>query len=395
MQLMAHQQDALAKLRNGSILMGGTGSGKSRTALAYFYTKICGCELNPFDVNHVSNRLIIITTAKKRDSLEWNEEINAFGINTNVIIDSWNNIKNYRDVEDAFFIFDEQRVSGNGAWTKTFIRITKNNQWILLSATPGDTWMDYIPVMIANGYYENRSDFIKQHVVYKRFAKYPIIDHYINVDKLYSIRECITVPMYYKRATISHDKYIYAMYDRDKYNRLMRTKWNEAQNRPVDNISELMAIARKIVNSDDSRIDEFIKVLSTCRHGAIVFYNYDYELDAIKKALVKHDINFSEWNGHKHERANLGNPNTAYLVQYLAGCEGWECITTNTIIFFSQTYSYKTLTQAKGRIDRLNTPYEDLYYYHIISAAPLDKGILKCLKRKENFNERVFAEGDI
>ena len=392
--LYKHQQEALSKIQNGSILLGGVGTGKSRTALAYYFEKVCGGSLEPFEIPKRFVKLIIITTAKKRDSKEWENELAPFLLDMNkddIIIDSWNNISKYIKEKHAFFIFDEQRVPGKGSWSKSFLMISKSNEWILLTATPGDTWMDYVPIMIANGFYKNRSDFIHQHVVYKRFAKFPIIDHYVNVRKLYKIRDDITVKMEFHKVTKPHDIFIDVNYDKDSYLTIMRSKWDVFNNKPFDNISSMMYAARKIINSDSSRIDALFNILTTLTVGAIIFYNYTYELNIIKQVCEDAGINYTQWNGQKHqEPLDLSNKNNVYIVQYSAGAEGWECTSTNTIIFYSQTYSYKILTQAKGRVDRLNTSYEDLVYYHLISNSPLDRGIRLCLKRKERFNETKF-----
>lgn len=381
-ELYDYQCEAIEKLRTGSILCGGVGSGKSRTSLAYYFAKECDSphEDTPKD-------LYIITTARKRDTKEWEEELRPFDIQA-VAIDSWNNIKKYVDVTGAFFIFDEQRVVGYGAWTKAFLSITKKNDWILLTATPGDTWMDYMPVFIANGFYRNKTDFCDQHVMWSRVSKFPQVQKYVNQGLLLKHRNDILVKMKYKRPTEVHHETQMVNFDNVRYSMISHDRWNIFENKPIENISECCYLMRKVVNTDESRIEAVLELLK--RHPkAIIFYKYNFELDLLRENLNKAGIPFSEWNGTKHEMI-LDTDSWAYLVQYFSGCEGWNCVETDTIIFYSDDYSYKVMTQAAGRIDRMNTPFSDLYYYHLRSAAPIDRAIARSLKAKKNFNESKF-----
>ena len=400
-ELRDYQLEAVNKLHNGNILCGGVGSGKSRTALAYYF-KECGGGLgdtyipmpDPID-------LYIITTARKRDTLEWENELCPFLISTDteasyygdrlkVVIDSWNNIIKYKEVKGAFFIFDEQRVVGSGTWVKSFLKITKENKWILLSATPGDTWSDYIPVFIANGFYRNRTEFNSEHVIYSRFTKYPKIDRYINTGRLIRLRNSILVDMDFKRETISHHEDVYVQYDISKYKDAMRNRWDPYNNEPIMNASGLCYILRRIVNEDISRQTALLELFD--KHPRmIVFYNFDYERDILKGLYYGEDVEIAEWSGHAHQPV----PNCAswiYLVQYTAGAEGWNCIRTDTIVFYSQNYSYKIMQQSAGRIDRLNTPYTDLYYYHLKTRSGIDLAISKALRDKKKFNETRWVK---
>lgn len=398
-ELRDYQLKAVNEMQNGCILCGGVGSGKSRTALAYYYFMNGGAleSKNYISMKHPQD-LYIITTAKKRDSLEWEKEMIPFLLSTNaenlyyknhkVVVDSWNNIKKYAFVENAFFIFDEQRVVGSGAWVKAFLKITKRNSWILLSATPGDTWSDYIPVFLANGFYKNRTEFNREHVVYSRFAKFPKIDRYINTGRLIRLRNKILVNMDFMRITQAHHEDIYVNYDKLKYKEVAKTRWNPYKDEPIINAAELCYIWRKIVNSDESRQVALLELLE--KHPkSIIFYNFDYELD-ILKGVLEGLYELGEWNGHKHQPVPEGD-RWVYLVQYNAGAEGWNCVTTDTIIFYSQNYSYKMTAQAAGRIDRMNTAFIDLYYYHLKSRSGIDLAISKALSQKKNFNEGRFV----
>ena len=399
--LYDYQMDAVNNMRNGCILNGGVGSGKSRTGL-YYYFKEQGGSINPdyVPMKHKPKDLYIITTARKRDDLEWEGELVPFLLSTHpdqnvfygnkVVVDSWNNIKKYSDISGAFFIFDEQRVVGSGAWVKSFLKIARGNDWILLSATPGDTWSDYIPVFIANGFYKNKSEFLREHVVYSRFSKYPKIDRYLNTGRLVRLRDRILVDMDFTRHTIPHHEDVYCRYDISKYKDAIKTRWDPYKNEPIQQASGLCYILRRVVNEDESRQRVLLEIFEQ-HPKMIVFYNFDYELDILKGIYYGDNCEIAEWNGHAHNPIPQSE-RWVYLVQYTAGCEGWNCVKTDTIVFYSQNYSYKVMEQASGRIDRLNTPFRDLYYYHLKSRSGIDLAISKALKEKKQFNERKFVK---
>lgn len=380
-KLYPHQIKAVNKLKSGNILCGGVGSGKSRTGIAYYFFKECGGK-------YLENKkLYIITTAKKRDSLEWVKECSVFGLTKpQIIINSWNNIKKYTDIKNSFFLFDEQRLVGSGTWVKSFLKIVKNNNWILLSATPGDTWSDYIPVFVANKFYKNRTELLRRHAIYSRFTNFPKIEKWIETDRLIKFRDLITVKMEYKKQSIGIDQYINVIYDDILFKTVVKKRWNPFTNKPIKNISEYCYVLRKIVNSHPSRLEEIKKLIN--KHSKlIIFYNFNYELDILKTL----NYPMAEWNGHKHEEIPIGDK-WIYLVQYTAGAEGWNCIETDAMVFYSQNYSYKTMIQSAGRIDRLNTPFNILKYYHIISNSTIDLAISKSLKTKKDFNIHTFAD---
>ena len=403
-KLYESQLKAVHNMKNGCILCGDVGSGKSLTAISYYYLQnggeedfLTGGNYCPMDDNSIKD-LYIITTARKRDLFEWDAEIANFLLSTNdktnlysnkVVIDSWNNIQKYSDVKNAFFIFDEQRVVGYGAWSKTFIKIAKNNNWILLSATPGDTWLDYAPVFIANGFYKNITEYKREHIVYNNYGNFPSVDRYLNTRRLIRLRDSILIDLEADRHTICHHEDVYVSYNISKYKDTLRKRWNPYKDLPIINASELCQILRRIVNTDDSRIVALMEILEKTPK-AIIFYNYDYELELLKGLYYGDEVAVAEWNGHKHQPI----PDTdkwVYLVQYTAACEGWNCIKTDTIIFFSQNYSYKVMHQASGRINRLNTPYVDLYYYHLKSRSGIDLAISRALTSKKKFNESRFV----
>lgn len=523
-ELRPHQQKAVDELANGKILYGGVGTGKSITAMAYYFTKVCKGVVGDLGSMRTPKDVYVITTAKKRDDLDWEKEAIRFGISTDpesspscvkLTVDSWNNIGKYTHVRDAFFIFDEQRLVGAGSWTKAFIHIAKSNEWILLSATPGDTWLDYIPVFVANGFYRNRTEFKREHVVYNTFSKFPKVDRYISVGKLVRHRNALLVHMPYERHTIRIPQDVHVEHNKELFEKVVKKRWHVYENRPLRDVAELFSVMRKVVNSDESRLSAIRSLMET-HPRLIVFYNFDYELEQLRQlkddcwdlaldypgetyevkefspsllrmemagkrsatwmsegsddpletpnsqmalsssSKIQEDGRFdplegtiweegwseeeafrkanplmpglesssaidsnrgrnggsntstvevesevsrrdrdqqsfavAEWNGHKHEQI----PKTdrwIYLVQYAAGSEGWNCIDTDAIVFYSQTYSYKHHEQAHGRIDRLNTPFTNLYYYYLISDAVIDKAVRKALKSKKNFNESSF-----
>lgn len=403
MKLYPHQKEALNRMHNGCILNGVPGSGKSLTALCYYY-ELNGGNIDIWDKKRRYVRmkkpmdLYIITTAKKRDDKDWEAEMSPFLLSTDkndnlysntVVVDSWNNIQKYVDVTGAFFIFDEQRVVGKGKWANSFIKIARHNQWILASATPGDCWGDYIPVFIANGFYRNRTEFEREHIVYKRFSKFLQIDRYLNTGKLIRLRNRLLIDMDYHPTATTHTMDIPCEYDKVKYKKTLKERFNYELNEPFKSAGELCLALRKVVNSDVSRSLALLDIYSTHRR-LIVFYCFDYELDILRALCEKEDIPYGEWNGHKHQEIPETN-SWMYIVQYTAGCEGWNCVRTDTTVFYSQTYSFKQHEQAMGRINRITTPYTDLYYYNLVSSASIDIAIKKALKNKRDFNAVKFT----
>ena len=434
-ELHPHQVEGVAKMHNGCILYGDVGVGKTITSLAYYFTRVCNGELNKWASMQTPKDVYVITTAKVRDSKAFELQAAIMGVHADpttstngvkIVVDSWNNIAKYTGVKDAFFIFDEQRVVGYGAWSRAFIKIARANEWILLSATPGDTWLDYIPVFIANGWYKHKTDFVDQHVIWTPRVKYPKVMRYQNVNTLVKHRNEILVHMPYARHTKRHAIDIWCDYDKDIWERVTKKRWHVYEDRPLRDVAELFTVMRKVVNSDTSRLNSVQELLS--KHPKlIVFYNFDYELEMLRTlATANSEVDhppfecgghwtndqgkgecllsceewlsaagkagsnglvIAEWNGHKHENIP-SSERWLYLVQYRAGAEGWNCVETDAICFFSQTYSYRDWWQAHGRIDRLNTPFTDLQYYHLVSRSPIDQAIRKALKAKKNFNER-------
>lgn len=403
-ELASHQLEAIGKMHNGCILKGGVGSGKSRTSLAYFYQKEGKGSLRingggDTTVPDSPKDIYIITTAKKRDAKDWEREALPFLLSEDrgssvggikLTVDSWNNVLNYTEVKDAFFIFDEQRLVGSGAWVKAFIKLAKQNRWIMLSATPGDNWMDYIPVLVANGFYKNRTEFIRRHVVYSTFTNFPKVDRYVETAHLNRLRQRIIVDMPFNSHTSRHIYHITARYSDENFERVWKDRWNIYEERPVRDIAELFRTARKVVNSDPDRLGIVMQKLEEHKR-LIVFYNFNYELEALRVLGRTIGVETAEWNGHNHDELPESDK-WLYLVQYTAGSEGWNCTTTNAVVFYSLNYSYKVFEQCQGRIDRMNTPYFDLFYYVIRSETPIDKSIWKSIVTKKNFQESSLVK---
>lgn len=391
-------------MHNGCILKGGVGCGKTRTALAYFYEREARGTLRingrgDTTAPTTPKDIYIITTAKKRDDHDWEGEAIPFLISNDrgssiggvrLTVDSWNNVLAYTEVKDAFFIFDEQRLVGSGAWVKAFLTLAKHNRWIMLSATPGDNWMDYIPVLVANGFYKNRTEFIRRHVVYSNFTKFPKVDRYVETRHLEQLRQRVVVDMEFARHTTRHVRNVIVGHSEETFHRVWKERWNIFEERPIRDVGELYRIARKVVNSDPNRLGAVMQKMEQHKR-LIIFYNFDYELDALRTLSSTLNIESAEWNGHKHQPLPESNQ-WIYLVQYTAGAEGWNCTTTDAILFYSLNYSFKIFEQAMGRIDRMNTPYFDLYYYVLRSNTVIDTSIWKAVVTKKNFSERSLVK---
>lgn len=394
------QLEAVKKAFNGCIFNGGTGSGKSRTGL-FYYMKEQGGWIDGSDFTPMSNPkdLYIITTAMKRDKREWNMELGWFRLSDDpernyydnkVVVDSWNNIKKYVDVKDAFFLFDEDKICGSGAWVKAFLKIAKQNDWVILSATAGDVWLDYCAVFVANGFFKNKTEFVRDHVVYTNYGGYPKVSRYLGTQRLMRLRDRILIDMTFERHTKQHHEDVYCSYDIPLYKDTIRQRWDPYRNEPVQQASGLCYVLRKIVNTDESRQVKLLELLEE-HPKAIIFYNFDYEREILLNLGYEEGTKVAEWSGHAHMELPTSD-RWVYLTQYTAGCEGWNTISTDTVIFFSQNYSYKVMTQASGRIDRINTKFTDLYYYHLKSRSGIDLAISKALGEKKQFNERKWID---
>lgn len=401
--LRDYQMDAVNKMFTGCILNGGTGSGKSRTGLFYYFKEQGGwIDENGYKPMRNPKDLLIITTAKVRNDNQWEQELAPYLIKIGqhkdhiykhkVTVDSWQNIKKYADVKDSFIIFDEDRLTGSGVWVKAFLKMAKFNDWIILSASPGDVWSDYIAVFIANGFFKNKTEFTREHIVYSNFTKYPKIDRYINTGRLLRLKNKILIDMDFERHTTQHHETIYCNYDLLLYKDTMRNRWDYFKNEPIQQASGLCYLLRKIVNSDESRQVKLLELYEQ-HPRMIVFFSFDYERDILLNLYFGEGVEVAEYTGHKHQPIPKGDK-WVYLVNFSAGAEGFNCITTDTIVFYSQTYSYKMLLQATGRIDRLTTPYTDLYYYHLCSRSGIDLAIKKSLSNKKQFNERKWTKWD-
>lgn len=391
-------------MHDGCVVTGGVGTGKSITALAYYYLQVAqgGLKVNGVGEDRVPDKQIdiyVVTTAKKRDSKEWEGEAAKFRLspqreaslgNLKLTVISWNEVVDYTNVEGAFFVFDEQRLVGAGAWVKAFLKIAKANQWILLTATPGDTWMDYCAIFIAHGYYKNITDFRQQHCVYTTYGGFPKIDHYVETARLERYRDAVIVEMPFHRHTRRHVESVLVEYDKTLFDTVWDDRWNPFEDEPIKDVAEMFRVGRRIVNQDPSRLNAVMRLME--KHPRlIIFYNFDYELELLRTIAPVFNIPVAEWNGHKHQEI----PDTdrwLYLVQYTAGAEGWNCITTDAMVFYSLNYSYKIWEQAQGRIDRMNTEFVDLHYYVVRSGAKIDTLINKALVTKRNFNERRYAK---
>lgn len=402
-ELYPHQLKAVKEMHNGSVLKGGVGTGKSITALYYFYTRVVHGRLKVSGAGETvapsqPRDVVVITTARKRDELDWVKEAAGFAISTRredsmagieLTVDSWNNIARYLDRRDCFFIFDEQRLVGSGAWVKAFLAIAKANQWVMLSATPGDTWLDYIPVFIAHGYYKNRTEFLRRHVVFNNYGNFPKVDHYVEEGRLDKLRHQIVVDMPYARHTKRHVENVMVKHDEDKFRRVFKDRWNVFEERPIKDVGELLGAMRRVSNDNPHRLGAVMEVLE--KHPKlIIFYNFNYELDMLRTLHDVLGVEVAEWNGHKHQEVPTGE-RWVYLVQYTSGSEAWNCVTTDAILFYSLNYSYRILEQSMGRIDRLNTEFVDLWYYIVRSGSFIDQQIMKALRKKENFNVGHFA----
>ena len=230
-----------------------------------------------------------------------------------------------------------------------------------------------------------------EHIVYDRYAKFPKVSKYLNERKLNRLRDTILIDMKFDRHTVQHHHDITTEFDRKKYKEVMKNRWDPYKEQPIEQASGLCYVLRHIVNEDKTRAEAILDIYK--KHPRlIIFYNFTYERDILIDLDYGEGVEVAEYNGLTHQPIPTGDK-WVYIVNYMAGAEGWNSIQTNAIAFYSQTYSYKILQQSIGRIDRLNTPYTDLHYYHLKSKSAIDISINRALKQKKIFNARSFIDG--
>lgn len=380
--LKPEQEATMLKLQSGNILVAGVGSGK--TYMGIFWA-----------ARQRANKIIVITTAAKRDKIapghkkpDWQESLDNCGIR-DYIVDSWNNIKKYDHCSQSVFLFDEAKQTGYGAWGKSFIKIAKNNKWIVMSATPADNFIHYMPTFVAHGFYRNKTDFYDQHVEFDKYAKYPKIKTIHGTARLEKLRKSITVVMEMPRHTKRHYRELVCDFDYELLKAIQTTHWNGYTEAPIETPSEMTQLLRRVVAIDPDRMKQARQVMKAVPR-LIIFYNYNYELEILEHICEDIDKEYTSWNGKHHDLIPTSKQ-WIYLVQYNAS-EGWECITTDSMMFYSPNYSWRAFEQCCGRIDRMNTKYTDLYYYSLISKSKIDKDVIKANKEKRNFNENGWGK---
>ena len=178
-------------------------------------------------------------------------------------------------------------------------------------------------------------------------------------------------------------------YDPVLYNAYADSRWNFEEDMPIMNASKLVYMLRKVCNSDPSRLEKLYEICQS-HPKLIIFYQFDYERDLITCMLSFKGIPYAEYNGHIHQPIPTGD-RWAYVV-HLSSSEGWNCIETDTVVFYSLSYSYRAYVQACGRTDRRTTPFQDLYYYRLKSASKIDKAIMDAHRRKKKFNEANWVK---
>lgn len=143
------------------------------------------------------------------------------------------------------------------------------------------------------------------------------------------------------------------------------------------------------------KLQRFKELLQSTNDRLIVFYNFNAELQELKKICKDLDKPTSEVNGHcKDLTAYETEDNSVTLIQYQAGAMGLNLQQANKIIYFTLTDKSELFEQSKKRIHRIGQD-KPCFYYILICKGSVEEVVLDTLKMRKDFTDELFKEIDV
>ncbi|WP_368076685.1 SNF2-related protein [Clostridium tyrobutyricum] len=143
-----------------------------------------------------------------------------------------------------------------------------------------------------------------------------------------------------------------------------------------------------------NKVNQLKDILESTEDRIIIFYNFNKELEIIKKLCEKLDKPISIINGAVKDLDNFNQYNNSItLVQYQAGAMGHNLQKSNKIIYFSLPLQSELFEQSKKRIHRIGQE-KTCFYWYLITQNSIEEQIYQTLKERRDYTNKLFEESD-
>lgn len=307
-----------------------------------------------------------------------------------------------RQLKDFTMMLDESSMIKNETAKRTkFILSLKPSHTILLSGTPTDGKYEFLYSQlrllgwkITKTAYYNR--YIKTELRSYGGPMFRVVTGYKNVSELKAklkeygavfakAEEVIKLPektFIKEYSTVSSD-----------YKKFMKDRIIKIDDKELTGDSTLSKrlYARMLCSAySKDKISRLIDLVNSTSDRVIIFYNFNTELEALRKVLFDRPISIV--NGQiKDLKAYENNDNSVTLIQYQAGAMGLNLQKANRIIYFSLPERSELFEQSKARICRIGQ--EKQCYYHIMMChKSVEEKIYECLLMRKDYTDELFRK---
>ena len=307
-----------------------------------------------------------------------------------------------RKLKDFTMMLDESSMIKNETAKRTkFILSLKPSHTILLSGTPTDGKYEFLYSQlrllgwkITKTAYYNR--YIKTELRSYGGPMFRVVTGYKNVSELKAklkeygavfakAEEVIKLPektFIKEYSTVSSD-----------YKKFMKDRIIKIDDKELTGDSTLSKrlYARMLCSAySKDKISRLIDLVNSTSDRVIIFYNFNTELEALRKVLFDRPISIV--NGQiKDLKAYENNDNSVTLIQYQAGAMGLNLQKANRIIYFSLPERSELFEQSKARICRIGQ--EKQCYYHIMMChKSVEEKIYECLLMRKDYTDELFRK---